>query len=440
MKFFKVKLLFLSVVVLSCQFIFSQDSIPINLNGAIDLALQKNTSILISKYQADISKLAIQEAKANVLPKLFLNASYNRNIDRQVIFLSEGFGIKETATKLGSDNDFRSSVNLLVPLYSNYNLANKKLTKTQFNFQTEAARGTRHAVINATKKAYLNYLIAQEVVKVQKSRLQNATNFLLDVEKRVQRGTLTEFDLTSAKVQVAIAKNNVLEAQSKVLPIANTLKLLLGLKPINVFKLTEPIILMEDEVVFSTDTSQILKENSKLKQLEIAIELNKNQLQLAKSAYFPSIDAVGNYNYQAQENNFKFFKYDWVHTSLVGLQLQFTIFNGNLTKNKVEQIEISKKISEEDKEYTTNEYQMVLSELLSQLEFSKLKVAVQQENKKLTTEALRLAKKRYQLGVATILEVNDAELAYTQAHLNWLQSIATYKTTYYDYQLLIGND
>jgi len=42
--------------------------------------------------------------------------------------------------------------------------------------------------------------------------------------------------------------------------------------------------------------------------------------------------------------------------------------------------------------------------------------------------------------VGTILEVNDAELAYTQSRLSWLQAVLSYKTTYYDYQLLIGKD
>ena len=83
---------------------------------------------------------------------------------------------------------------------------------------------------------------------------------------------------------------------------------------------------------------------------------------------------------------------------------------------------------------------MKLNELVSQWRFSKLKTEVQQENLLLTADALKLAKKRYDLGVGTILEVNDAELAFTQSRLSWLQAVLSYKTTYYDYQLLTGKD
>ncbi|WP_372767669.1 TolC family protein [Lutibacter sp.] len=440
MKLFRMNWVLLSLMFLSWRSVLSQDSIFVSLDAVIDLAFQKNTTIVISNYEVSTSKFALKEAKANFLPKLYLSSSYNRNIDRQVIFLSESFGDNNAATKLGLDNEFRSSLHLSLPIYSSYNFANKKLSETQYDFQNEAARGVRHSIINATKKAYFNYLIVQEIVKVQESRLKNANEFLEDIQKRLQRGTLTEFDVSSAKVQVAIAKSNLLEAQSNKLPAANALKLLLGLESSVIIKLTEPITLREDEIIVEEESAKLIQKNSQLKQSELTVVLNEKQLQLAKSAYYPTIDAIGNYNYQTQANNFKFSEYDWAQTSLVGLQLQIPVFNGTVTKNRVQQLKFGKKIAEEEKEYVTKETKMRFKELVSHLEFARQKVEVEQENMTLTAEALKLAKKRYELGVGTILEVNDAELAYTQSRLNWLQAVLNYKSTYYDYQLLIGKD
>src|SRR5690554_1673737 len=161
---------------------------------------------------------------------------------------------------------------------------------------------------------------------------------------------------------------------------------------------------------------------------------------MEKSAYYPSLEAIGNYNYQAQEDKFDFANYQWVNTSLVGLQLQFNIFNGNKTKNRVKQAQIGQSIAEEQKEYTTRQYQMELEELISNLKFEKMKIEVQRESMSLTEEALALARKRYTYGVGTFLEVNDAVLSYTQARLLWLQAISDLKKAYYDYQLLVGED
>lgn len=418
----------------------AQDSIPLNLESAIELALLKNSDINIAEYQINTTEYALKEAKGNFLPKLYLNANYNRNINRQVIFLPDGLGMGGAATELGADNDYRASLNLSLPVFSNFNQVNKEIAETHLTYQTELGRDTRQKVVNATKKSYFNYLVAQEIVKVQKTQLKNAEQILADIDIRRRQGTLTDYDFTTAKVQVTQAKNSLLEAQNTILPLANNLKLVLGLKKDDALKLTEPIEILEQELTIVDDSPEVLMENSTLKQLELDIELKKNQIKLAKSAFYPMLDAVGVYNYQAQEDGFNLADYQWVNTSFVGLQLQFSIFNGNITKNKVQQAEIAKHISEEQKEYTTEAIQMQLQEVLSHLDFSKQKIEVQLENMDLTEEAFRLAKRRYEFGVGTVLEVNNAQLSYTQARLFWLQAISDYKVAYYDYQLLIGQD
>ena len=440
MKLLKTKLFFLLFTISVVNINYAQDSIHLNLESAIELALNKNTDIAIANYQVKTTEFALKEANGNFLPKLYASANYNRNIDRQVIFLPDGFGMGGTATKLGADNDYRASLNLALPVFSSFNYINKKIAETRLEYQNEIARDTRQQIVNATKKSYFNYLIAQEIVNVQQLQLTSAQETFVDIEKRKRLGTLTDYDFTAAKVQVAQAKNSLLEAQNSILPLENNLKLLLGLKKDDAIKLTEPITLLGLELEVEENPSEMLSQNSMLKQLELDIELKEKQIKLAKSAFYPTLDAIGIYSYQAQEDDFDFGEYNWVNTSLVGLQLQLSIFNGNITKNKVQQAKIARSISEEQKEYTTEATQMQLQELFSQLDFAKQKIEVQLDNMNLTEEALSLAKKRYQFGVGTFLEVNNAELSYTQARLFWLQAISDYKSAYYDYQLLIGQE
>lgn len=440
MKFLSPRIVLIVFLILSSLKALAQDSILINLNTAIKLAIEKNRDIVISHYQTNSLKYALKEAKGNFLPKLYLSANYYRNINKQVIFLPEAFGMGKSATKLGADNDYRAALNLSLPVYSNYNTTNKKIAEKRFNYQNEVTRNTKQQVINATKKAYFNYLIAQEIVKVQQLQLKSAQETLTDVKKRTKQGTLTDYDFTAAKVQVAQTKNSLLEAQNNILPLANNLKLLLGFKKETILKLTAPITLLENELIMEENPLKLLSQNSTLKQLKLDVEIKEDQIKLVKSALYPTLDAIGNYNYQTQEDDFSFSNYQWINTSLVGLQLQFSIFNGNVTKNKIEQAKIVKNIAKKQKEYATEQIQMQLQVLLSKLDFEKQKIEVQLENMNLTKVALKLTKKRYQFGVGTFLEVNNAELSYTQARLFWLQAILDYKSAYYDYQLLIGED
>lgn len=77
------------------------------------------------------------------------------------------------------------------------------------DYQKETARYTRQKIVHATKKSYFNYLVAQEIVKVQKKQLENAEEILVDIEKRRKQGTLTDHDLTAARVQVSQTKSDL---------------------------------------------------------------------------------------------------------------------------------------------------------------------------------------------------------------------------------------
>lgn len=418
---------------------YTQDSIVLDLESAIALSLMENTDIAVARHQVNSSEHALKEAFGNFLPKLSVGGNYYRNIDQQVIFLPDVFG-SAGPTKLGSANDYRASLNLSVPVYSYFNNANKDFAETSLKHKREVARFTRQNVVNATKKSYFNYLIAQEIVKVRGAQLKNAEDILADIEKRRRQGTLTDYDLTAAKVQIGQSKSSLLEAKNNILPLANNLKLLLGLKSDVILELSEPIARLGEEFIIEEDAVKMLAQNSQLKQMELEIELNEKQEKLTKSALYPTVDVIGNYNLQAQEDGFNLAEYQWANSSLIGLQVQFSIFNGNITKNKVQQAKIGRIIAEEQKDYTARANQMQLEELLSQLDFAMQKTAVQLESMNLTEEALALAKKRYRYGIGTFLEVSDAELSYTQARLIWLQAISEYKVAYYDYQLLTGQD
>jgi len=436
MKLFKIELVFLLCFAVNFQSANSQDTISLNLNSALQYALKNNTNIVIAKNKVYRSEFGLKEAKGEKFPKLFFNANYNRNISLPVIFFSEN----NVPIKLGSENDFSTSLTMNMPLFSKHNFYTENLAHNTAKLQNEIYSGTKQSIINATKKAYFNYLVIQEISKVQKSRLKNAEEIENDIQKRVQKGTLTDFDLLTAKVQVATAKNNLLEAQNNSVLSSNQLKLLLGLDREIRLKLTEQIEITKDELSINELKGELFENNSIIKQLNIDMKISEDQLKLTQAAYFPTLHILGSYNYQAQASDFNFSNYNWFKTSLIGLQLQYSIFNGNVTKNKIQQAEILKKNAEEEKNYKQSEFQLNLYELFSKLNFSKQKVEVQNENMNLTSEALSLAKKRYKLGVGTFLEVNDAELSHTQARLNWLQAILSYKLAYYDYQLIIGKE
>jgi outer membrane protein len=430
--------LLLLTVALSSQ--AQSDTVKLTLNQAVAMALQQNNDVAISSLNAELSESLVRETKGNFLPKLTAYGNYTRNIDKAVIFFPDVTGEgKVNAIELGSDNTYDAGLNLALPAYSRFNSTYKNYAYANQNIKMEIDRGTRHTIIANVKKAYYSYLIVLASKNAIEKSLSNALENLQNVQDKLEQGIVTEFDETSAKVQVIIAKNNLLEAETNIVPSANRLKLLLGLDVTDAIELTDDL-LQEEYPITQVEPKDGLSQNSDLKQKALQVELANQQMEVTKADYYPRLNVVGNYQYQSQADDFDVGQYDWVKTSNMGLQLQIPLFNGTVTKHKVQQASIDREIAERQKQYTTTTNQMAYAEIINQLDYAVQRVTVQQENIELAQLALDMAKERYNYGKATFLEVNDAELSLIQARLNWLQAILDYKFAYYDYELLTGKE
>lgn len=432
--------LIFSVLSICCGCIpsMAQDTIRLSLNNAIETALGNNTELVISEKQVTIARHYRQEIKGGFLPKLTVSGNYTRNIDKQVIFLPEGIG--SGPTKIGSDNSFTSSLDMSVPVYSWTTSANKEYAVTNLGLQQETLRGTRQTTVVNIKKNYFNYVVAIAAVEVRKKGVRNALENLRNTEDRLTKGIATEFDRTSAIVKLTTAKNNLLEAETSLVPLANKLKILLGLPITMNISPTDSLTVGLEELLAGEDLANLLSNNSNEKQMELKAVMARKQSKITRANYFPTLTAVGSYQIQSQENDFKFSQYSWVNTSYVGLKLSLQLFNGTVTSNKFQQAILSEEIARKQLQLAIENDRAQYQQLLSQLDYATQRISLQEENVHLSENAIELAKERYQYGKGTFLELSNAELDYTMSRLNYLQAVLDYKSAYFDYELLIGKE
>ncbi len=435
MKSILLAALFTHVVVTTLT---AQDSLWLTLDDAINLAVKNNVEIGTSELRIQSSEFASKEALSNYLPKVTLAGSYNRNIDKQVIFLPEGFG-GGGPTRIGLNNNFSTSIDLSIPIYSQTSHANRTYSDRNKDLVKEAARGTKQSIINNVRKAYFQSVAAREAIEVRRKALLNARQNSFNVDEKLNNGLATNFDKTSSRVKVKVAENNLFDAEKQAMIVENNLKLLIGVD-INIkLKMLDSLVVSPQETLPADDIENV-ELNSTLRQTRLQEMLAQNQLDITRAAYFPTLTAVGSYQYQSQQNDFNFDQYRWVKTSYAGLKLQLPIFNGMVTRNKVQQAIVAQKISGLQKDYTSRNLRSQIDQVLTQLRYSRDKVELQQENIEVSEIALAMIKERYNFGKGTFIEVNSAELDLVSARLNYLQAVLDYKTAYYDYILLTGTE
>ena len=161
-------------------------------------------------------------------------------------------------------------------------------------------------------------------------------------------------------------------------------------------------------------------------------------VQATKAAYYPTLSLVGNYAWQGLGAKFpigngKSQGVYWSDYASVGLSLNIPIFNGFLTKSKVDQAKIQLETLEQDLKDTKLSMSLDYRNAKAQMENSLDAIKNQKANMELAQTVLDNTRSNYQYGLATLTELLDAENALVQAKTTILIHYMTTKLPKYSF-------
>lgn len=415
----------------------------LTLNEAIQLARKNNKDILIANQDLQKSEAQISEAYGNAYPQLNLAASYQRYIELPALFLPPNTPFNKSAStvtmKMGSDNSWGTTLQLSQVLFSPKLNSAIQAAQEYNKFAVNSAQASTEDVDLSVKKAFYGVLLAGDVVDVTRQSLQLAKANYENVSQLYKQGMAAEFDYLRSEVQVANTEPALSQAENNLQLAMNGLKNLLGIDISKKIAVSGSLKLEEiPAAVLESESSMAVQRNSTLKGLEAQVNLLEKNIQIQKADYYPTLAAFGSYQYQTQDNSFKFSNYNWTSTFVVGLQLSYSIFNGMQTKYKAEQAVI-------DREKVIITRQKVEDGLKIQLENAKLKMSeakqridAQAKSVEAATKAVQIAEVRFKNGLGTQVEVIDAQVALTRTQINKSQAVYDYLTSRADWERLSG--
>lgn len=423
----------------TCLLTAQEKVMNLDLQKAIQIALEKNTEIKVAKLEVNKSEEKLREARSGLFPNIEANGQYQRYIEKPVIFLPPGSPLGEVL-EIGSNNSYLGTIGARVPIFSLGLYKGIGVASKSVELNSENLRFTEVATINNVKKAFNSVLLAREFKDVINQSLQNSLDQLENVKRLNKQGVASDYDLLRAEVQVENLRPQVIQAENNYEISKENLKVLIGLKSeqeINI--LSEFDFDGQYDISLQQFLDDVMNNNPRLAVLNKQEEITNRTISLEKSAYFPSLAAFGNYQYQAQSDDFKFSDYKWVSTFVVGLQLQIPIFNGFKTPARVEQANITLNQLEEQRQGLTEALKTQLQNVVYVIEQTIIRIKGQDKNIEQAQQGYEIAKTRFENGLGTQLEVNDAELALRQAQLNRLQAIYDLRIAEAELQMILGN-
>lgn len=416
-----------------------KEALVLTLNQALDIALSENPTIKVADKEIEVKRYAKQGTYAKLYPQIDATATYQRVLAKQT--MSMDFGGQTQTIKVGSDNSFNGGITAGMPIINAQLWTSLKISALDVELAVEKARSSRIDMVEQVTKAYYAALLAKESRDLYKRVYDNAVENNSIVKKRYDVGQVSEYDMISSNVSVQNAIPNVIEAENSVVLTLWQLKALLGIdleKNIDVAgTLTDYEGVMND----GYKISQIdLTNNSTLKQLDIQEQQLEKAVKLTKMANVPTLSINAAYLYTALGNDGKFFnKGAWNPYSYAGLSLNIPIFAGNAKRAATREQRLNLSNLKLQRENAERMLRVSVVQYLNNMESSVKKYYASAATVSQAQRGYDISVKRYEVGRGTLVDIDNSQLALTQAELSRNQSIFNFLTAKVSLDKVLGN-
>ena len=429
----------------------------ISIEQALEIALSENASVKVADMEVLRTGYARKGSYASLFPQIDGNAAYQRTIKKQVMYMDfdmpgmgggEGEGDSSSSTAAGGGfevgrwNTWSAGVSASMPLVNAQLWQSLKISDMDVELAVEKARSSKLEMVKQVKQAYFACLLAKEAFGVYKSVYENALANLEQTQRKYNAQKASELDLARAKTSLANAIPNVFDAENSVVLSLWQLKAVMGVDLSEEIDVDGTLLDYDDELLeVSVCMEQPdLSGNSSLRQLDIQAQQLAASIKAQEYASLPSVALSFSYSMNAMTNDFKFNTYQWSPHSYVGLSLQVPILAGGKRANAVRQARVQADELAVQTQETERQLRIAIRQCLNTMDtavksYSSALSAVESAGK-----AYDIASKSYSVGKNTLTDLNDAQLALTQARLTSSQAVYNYLVAKANLESHIGAD
>lgn len=412
----------------------AQEKTGLTLNEAINIVLSKSSDVALASAKVETKKYESESVKNNKYPDLRVSGQYLRLTNANVNSNLNSNSSNPPAAPLAVNQLMLGQINSNLPLFSGFKLQNS-IKASENLYQSEKAKleQTKEAVAMEVVEYYANLYRAQKAVNLITENLKSSEQRVKDFTAIESNGIIARNDLLKAQLQQSKVQLSLDEAYKNVSVLNYYLMTLLKLPENykigideNQFANNQPINIIKNEEI-------ALKNRKDLEAIHFIEKASENNVKIAKSAYFPSVNLTGGLIYLDLKNVLT------VSNAMnFGVGISYDVANIFKIKSNVK--------AAKSKALEASEAAAVLSE--------KIKIQVQQaiENYNLAlkqnlvyeqaigqaTENYRIVKDKYDNGLSNTTDLLEADVEQLNSKINYAYSRANIMLKYYEMQSASG--
>ena len=409
---------------------------------ALEIALEKNFGIQVSKNNLEISKNNSSLLNSGFLPTISLNGGSNfTSSNSEIAFPGQVLEDGSPRPNLNLDDQesqrFNGGVNLNYTLFDG--LGRKftyKRLKEQYALSELQLRETIEFTIIQLYSVYFNVAQLTESKSIFKQALEVSKERESRAESAFKYGQTNKLAVLNAQVDVTNDSISVLEITQQLDNAKRDLNLLLSQSMENKYSVSTQVDFVSEIQIEALLENAAAYNVSLLKQKQNT-QINSYDVKVSQSGYLPSIGLVGSYGWNLNQSPASAFfpgTNNNTYSMSFGANLSWNLFDGGRSITRVK----NAKIAVENQKILTDEIQLTierdLSNALQSYKNAKMIYSIQEKQVETGSYNFERSQAQYNLGSITAIEFRQAQINLRNAQNQW--TLAKYQAKLAELRLL----
>lgn len=379
----------------------------VTLDEAIRLALEHDPAAVAAEGLVASAEADLLEARGAWLPGLSVNSSYS-NSSNQRFDQATGRLVSESYSAAASAS------------YEIFDGGRRIFQQRSVNARVRSAdasyRAQRFQTVLRTTESFYGAVAATELVRVAAQRLERARQQLDFASTRLEVGTATRSDLLRAELEVGNAEIALVDAEAAL----NSAQLRLG-RLLGVEGGVEPVAsALPERAPQLPPRTELIERAERTAPELIAARASLDERRAVRwaqrTSYLPTLRVTGGYDWFSFQ-----FPPDQRSWSL-RLVASLPIFNGFQREASAARAAIAERTARaraRDAELAT---QVAVEDAVQEIASAERRVEISKRSVELAREDLRVQEERYQIGNATIIELQTSQVALADAEAAYVRA------------------
>lgn len=395
----------------------------LTLEDCIRIALTHSPKAVNAQLSAEQARVQLNLSRSEFLPTATAGASQGYTVSSPAGMSTTDFGSSnahaQAQLSISAVSDKVRAVNI-----SKLQVEQADLEKTN---QT-------NAIIRTVKKAYYALASAKRAVEIRQQSRDLYQEQYERTSEFFNQGLRPKVDVTTAEVNLNNEKLRLIRAQNLLKTASANLANAMGITTPNVLEIAQVTDVTAWDISLDEAVQTAYANRPDILSAKTDAKIGQIKVNQAKADYYPTFSFSAGFNKYGDD-----LRLDSEETKLM-IAVELPLFSAFKTYNGVKQARINlEKINNNNRSLLNNVFLEVQSAYISMQEAAE-SVPLAELNVEKAKENLDLAQGRYNEGIGDIIELKDAEVAYTDAELSLLSARYDYASAVADLKQAMGTN